>query len=228
MRGNINKSAIVAVTAALLLAGVSATPAHATRHTDEFNTVGIPQKRTPYKEPPQDLSKGADRQGSGAMMSKRTPIVVWFETLDDRYAILKPTQYDRYILSRDINQESERLQEWIRIATKVAKNYRTLEKAWRTTPVPGNVSDLVEFRNSKADWYGDTAAIYEDLLRPKEACQTREEFDDQCEKIFARMRLQAKSYRNLLSFDATLRSTYSVHKARDADPLYSYLTKKKR
>ena len=46
---------------------------------------------------------------------------------------------------------------------------------WR--PVPGTLVGVKEYRDLTAGWYGDIASIYDELIRPRKAAHTMEEFD---------------------------------------------------
>lgn len=227
MRGTINKSVVVAVTAALLLAGMSVTPAHAIRPADEINTVGVPFTPNPSRDEARDLSKGANRQGASAMMSQSTPVVKWFESMDDIIFELLPSQTDRAILKRPLNQEVERLQEWIAVATRVSKNYKKLSKIIRASAVPPNAPGLREYRDLRADWYSDVADVYGDLIKPREPSKTIEEHQAICKSIQDRSTGLKVSYRSLMSLDKSLRDQFRVHKNRHSDEMFKYITNKR-
>jgi len=177
--------------------------------TDSFNRNTGPAPASTTKTTP----KTADQ---------RDP-VKWFEAMDELVASLKPTDVDRVILTRPFEQEAERVQEWINTATRVAKNYRKLAVELKAMTVPATLVGVKEYKDLKADWYNDTAAIYEDLIRPRKPSKTMEELDDRIARIEQRAKSQSMTGNNIHGMDLSLRRTYKVHLPRQTDRLQMYV-----
>ena len=177
--------------------------------TDTFNRNTAPTPKSTTKTTP----KAADLSDP----------VKWFESMDDLVSKRKPSDADRVILSRSFKQEAERVQEWINVATRVAKDYRALAGEIKALPVASNLAKFKEYRDLKADWYNDTATIYEDLIRPRQASKTMEELEEQIARINDRAKSQSQTFANISAMDLTLRRTYKVHLARQTDSLQQYV-----
>jgi len=149
--------------------------------------------------------------------------VKWFEAIDDAVGTHKPTDADRVILSRPFNQEAERVQQWIEVASKVVKNYREVAKVLRTMPVPEKCDGFKEYRDLRADWFSDAANVYEDLIRPRRASRTMEELEDSIKQIQERAQSVQRTNLQLAMMDRNLRSTFHVHPSKYDDPLQRYV-----
>ncbi len=135
----------------------------------------------------------------------------WFESFDKLVTTYSPTDVDRVILSRPFDQEVERVQQWTQTATRVAKNYRQLAKSIKALPTPPNFKELKEFKNLVADWYDDSALVFEDLIRPRTAAHTIEELQAQLNEIKERSDSLAQTSTNLKSMEMSLRQNNNTH-----------------
>jgi hypothetical protein len=181
---------------------------------------------TPKAPPQKGAGTKEDKPLLGAMAidSPRTPVVSWFESFDTTVFTLKASDADRALLNRPFDREAERLQQWIDTAHRVAKNYRLLAATIKRKDVPSSAPDIKQYRDLKADWYGDVAGIYEDLIRPRRPPKTQEELEGQIQDIKQRaLGLEAERMR-LKEMDDQLRNTYKVHAPRETDALTQYIT----
>lgn len=217
---------LAAVAASTLTLSVAAPQAQAGRpnQSDYFSTGGhtIP---TPKKiVEPEDPRIG--QQGALALSSRQSPQLHWFEQFDELEVTLRPTEHDRTILKRPLGNELERVQEYIKIAAKVSKNYRALAAGLRRLPVPPNSPGLKDYQRLKADFYDDTASVYEDLIRPRRT-RTQEELAAQLAEIKDRADQLKVQSQDLMACDMDLRRTFNVHTNKHDNPLWQYVTGKR-
>ncbi len=207
------------------VAAVAAQPNH-----EEFHSTGSPEEaaRRAQKEqikrattvPENPMGKA----GAFAIMSNADdPVVRWFEDFDKTVFLNSKTSEEVVVLQRPFNQESERVAEWSRVAAKVASKYHYLAIVLRNMQYPPGKTDLKGFANLTADWYADSANIYDELLKPRKAAKTMEELDAGLNAIRDRASLLKEMQRTLLGMDMDLRSKYGVHVRKDTDALQKYI-----
>lgn len=212
--------------ATLLMSCLISQPAFASRGGDYISTSGHPIKRPVRKaEPIPDPVIG--RQGAFAMGSNRTPVVSWFESFDDMKYTLKVSSDDLVVLKRPFNQQVERVQEWIRTAAKVSKNYRLLSDKLRGMQVPAKSPGLQRYRDLSADWYQDVALVYEDLIRPRPRAKTIEELNSMLTEIDERANSLKETRKDLMAMDRDLRQQFKVHLDKHEDALQQYVRQNK-
>ncbi len=222
---------VAAVSATTLTLSVSTTQAHAGRpHQDYFSTQShAPAATAPAKKYPVNTDPLAGRQGAGALYSDQTPQLVWFEIFDEYVWTLLPNEKDKAVLSRPLNGDEshglERVQEYIKVCAKIAKNYRTLASSVRQLPVPASSPGLKEYQNLKSDFYIDMATVYEDLIRPRRT-RTQEELQAQIQEVKERADQLKVNSNNLLTMDMDLRRTFRVHQPKRTDALRRYVENK--
>lgn len=200
---------------ALMLSLLIVSPAKAQSH-DYFSHM------TPAQQP-QQKTEEHPILGAMALESPRTPIVSWFESFDTTVFTLKASDADRVTLNQPFEKSAQRVQQWIDTAHRVAQNYRLLATTIKRMPVPTSAPDLQKYRNLKADWYSDVAAIYEDLITPHRPPKTQEELDGQLDEIKQRAVSLAEERQKLKEMDLNLRKAYMVHASRETDPLSNYV-----
>lgn len=209
---------------ALVACAVSIVPAKAQGH-DHFahNIPSVPP-------PPNTANGPADRESLTRGMpitGARTPVVVWFEALDDTVDTLKVTDAEKLVLNQPLNREAERVQKWINTAHSVINRYRTLATTVRRMAIPpGATSDLKDFRDLKAGWYDDVAGVYEDLIVPRKPPKTQEELDGQIEEIKGKATSLDKMRRQLEEMDQRIRIACGVHGNKHTDGLVQYVLHK--
>jgi len=168
-----------------------------------------------------DMSAGAP--GAGAMNSEDNAVTRWFEAFDATRFQHKPSAKDKNILTRPINQEWERLQQWTASAKAVSAEYKEFASIARKQPVPPGCSDLKDFIDLTADWYDDVGNVYADFVRPRHPCKTIEELSDQLRGVKNRQDELAKELRNLRAMENSLRDKYRVHAPFEDDALSIYV-----
>jgi hypothetical protein len=223
------KKATAALAVALVLtassfgfAAVAAQPNH-----EEFHSSGTPEsaaaaarikKATSVPENP------LGKQGPMAMMSNQDdPVVRWFENLDRTIYCYAKTQSESAILTRGFNQESDRVQQWTETANKVAVKYRYLASVLRKLEFPPGATDLRDYTNLVADWYADSASIYEDLVKPRKAAKTMEELLEGLDSIHNRAKGLKALNERIYGLDIDLRMKYHVHMREQNDALQKYV-----
>lgn len=227
--GNTANLILAAVAASTLTLSVAAQQAQAGRPgSDYFSTGGHsvpPAKPAPAQDNnkyPKNTDPLAGRQGAGALYSDKTPQLDWFEIFDEYVWTLLPTERDRAILARPLNQELERVQDYCKTISKIARNYRALAKNVRALPVPPSSPGLKEYQSLRADFYDDMATVYEDLVRPRRT-RTQEEMHAQLDEIKQRSDQLDVNSKNLLAMDLDLRKTFRVHQPKRTDALRQYV-----
>ncbi|MDZ4835417.1 MAG: hypothetical protein SGJ27_16690 [Candidatus Melainabacteria bacterium] len=164
------------------------------------------------------------KAGPLAIMSNpNDPTVRWFEDFDKTVAASSKTSQEVTILKRPFNQESERVAEWSSVAAKVAGKYKYLAMVLKNMHTPPNKDDVRDFARLTAGWFADSAAIYDDLLKPRRAAKTQEELDAGLNAIYERAKALKAMQSDLLAMDMGLRKKYSVHTRTDTDPLQQYI-----
>jgi len=217
---------VAAISASTLTISVSTSQAQAGRppvsdfiHTTG-NTAPEPQKKYPVNKDPL-----AGRQGSGALYSDQTPQLEWFEIFDEYVWTLLPSEADKSVLSRPLNNELERVQDYIKTCNKIARNYRMLATQVRKLSPPPNSPGLKDYQKLKADFYDDMATVYEDLIKPRRT-RTQEELHAQLDEIKERADQLKVNSNNLLTMDMDLRRTFRVHQPKRTDALRRYVENK--
>ena len=197
----------------------SVTMPHNSSNTSNSNS----SKNTSSAMPGDNQAKPPGSAGALSMMSDRTPVVTWFEKFDQLKEQYRPTPGDRVILSRPLMQEEERVKQWSATAAKISKNYIRFAKELKNLPVPGQLSDLKQYRDLTADWYQDSAAVFDDLIRPRRPAKTIEELQGQLNDIKSRSATLANTIASLNNMDQSLRKEYKVHLAIQDDALQQYV-----
>ncbi len=219
---------VAAVSASALTLSVSTSQAQAGRPntSDYFSTNG---HSAPPAQPEKKYVKNTDpvagRQGAGALYSDQSPQLTWFEIFDEYVWTLLPNEEDKSVLSRPINNELERVQDYIKTCSKISRNYRMLATNVRKLPVPTNSPGLAKYQALKADFYVDMATVYEDLIRPRKT-RTQEEMQAQLQEIKERADQLRVNSNNLLTMDMDLRRTFRIHQPKRTDALRRYVENK--
>lgn len=146
---------------------------------------------------------------NNAVSNTSTAAARWFENYDRQIATYQATDGDRAILSRPINKQKDRMDQWSNTASKIAHNYRTLAKS--ISSMPAVASDIKEYRDLISDWFNDAALVYEDLLQPRAPAQTMEELQHNLDEFKERSHNLAENRTNLQNMDHSLREKYQIH-----------------
>ncbi len=196
-------------------------------HNEEFHSTGNAAdaaRRAQIKRATTVPENPMGRAGANAIMSNTDdPAVRWFEEFDKTVVLNSKTSSERAILNRPLNQESERVQEWSTVAGRVSQKYKYLALVLRNVQVPPTCADLKEYAKLTADWFADSAAIYDDLLKPRRAAKTIEELEAGLNAIEQRAKAQKVMQTTLIGMDRDLRSKYHVHVRKEDDALQQYI-----
>lgn len=149
--------------------------------------------------------------------------LVWFENFDDVIFTMGPSDHENYILKRPINQEAERLNEWIVASKSMAKKYRLIAKRIRAMPPSPAISDLKEFQIEAADWYDDSAQLTEELTATKVPAKTYEELERAYKNFMTRSKNLASVAAAVTSLNTKMREQYGVHQPIYTDESAKYI-----
>ncbi|MBA4073922.1 MAG: hypothetical protein C0508_02705 [Cyanobacteria bacterium PR.023] len=222
-----NNIKLLAIPLAAALVTLSASAGDAQPKNEYFggNSNGVPAKGyTNYQGPPPKAINGVINKGAGAMDSDASPELTWFEKFDEISFHGRPNDSERIILNMPFNQEQERVQRWTQTAANVAKRYRLTAKTLKTVQAPEGRADLDDYRTLRMEWFNDAAAVYEEMIKPRQPAQTIEELNEQLRQVKEQANSLGKTNITLLNMDRNLRRTYRVHNAKQTDALTKYVT----
>jgi len=224
---NNKKLLAVPLAAALLISIFTASSGDAQPKNEYFggNSNGVPPKGyTNYQGPPPKAVNGVTSKGAGAMDSDASPELTWFEKFDEVSFLGRPNDSERIILNMPFNQEQERVQRWTQTAANVAKRYRLTAQNLRKVQAPAGRADLDEYRTLRMEWFNDAAAVYEEMIKPRQPAQTIEELNEQLRQVKEQANSLGKMNISLLNSDHNLRRKYRVHNPKQSDKLTKYVT----
>lgn len=158
------------------------------------------------------------------MDSDASPELTWFEKFDEVSFLGRPNDSERIILNMPFNQEQERVQRWTQTAANVAKRYRLTAQNLRKVQAPAGRADLDEYRTLRMEWFNDAAAVYEEMIKPRQPAQTIEELNEQLRQVKEQANSLGKMNISLLNSDHNLRRKYRVHNPKQSDKLTKYVT----
>jgi hypothetical protein len=226
-KSSINKAA--GATALSLMLNICAQGMAQAKPTNEIFSA-VPQNTGAVSAPRPFTTAPANPVAAGGAMDQAgaggTPEVRWFEKLDSIVFSGYPSAYEKSVLSRQFNQEAERVQQWTVIAQTVANRYRNTATALRNLPVPANWEEMAKYRDVRSDWFDDAATIYEDMYRPRKPARTIEELTAQLEDVKSRAEQLGESKKINREMDRKLRVHYRVHAPKETDALTHYVTGK--
>lgn len=223
-----NKRLLATPLAAALVISVSTASAGDAQPKNEYfggNSNATPSKGyTNYQGPPPKAVNGVTSKGAGAMDSDASPELTWFEKFDEVSFRGRPNDSERIILNMPFNQEQERVQRWTQVAATVAKRYRQTARELSKVQAPAGRADLDEYRTLRMAWFNDAAAVYEEMIKPRQPAQTIEELNDQLRQVKDQANSLGKMNISLLNSDHNLRRKYRVHNPKQSDSLTKYVT----
>jgi hypothetical protein len=152
-----------------------------------------------------------------------TPIILWFEKYDRLRQQYRPSEIDKVILTRPLMQNPQRVQQFTNTASKISKTYSLLAKSIRNMTVPSGMSDVKEYRDLMADWYQDSAAIYNDLIRPRPPAKTIEDLQEELDAIKKRSEGLANNMGNLKAMDRQVREAHKVPMPLEGDAVQQFI-----
>lgn len=219
----------IALSLALTIIGLTTTAGDAQPKNEYFggnSNSTLPKGYSNYQGPPPKAINGVVENGAGAMDSKASVELTWFEKFDEVSFLGRPNDSERVILNIPFNQEQERVQRWTQVAATVARRYRQTAKALRAVALqaPAGRADLDEYRTLRIEWFNDAAGVYEEMIRPRAAAQTIEELNDQLGQVREQAKSLGQTNTALLNQDRKLRRHYRVHNPKQSDQLTKYVT----
>ena len=149
--------------------------------------------------------------------------LVWFEKFDDIIFTMGPSDHEKYILKRPINQEVERLNEWIDATNSLARKYRLIAKRIRAMIPSQSIGDMKEFQIESANWYDDNAHMCEELTAPRPPAKTYEELQRAYQSFMTRTNNLAELSKAIAQFNTKLREKYDVHPPKYTDEAAKYV-----
>lgn len=149
----------------------------------------------------------------------------WFTALDVYVGFFRPTDKDKYVINTPFNDEVEKVTAFCKTVTGVARNYRALAKSLKSMPISNNLPDpqkVREYRDLLANWYNDSAIVYEDMVRPRPPAKTKEELQGMIQSIKDRSESLKSNLELLQKMDSDIRLTCHVDPPRYDDVLRKY------
>lgn len=190
---------------ALAGAGSATAGADSFAHNSTASGAASVPNRSASKQPQ------APTNNALAFLNPNADIVHWFEAYDVAVATARPTDKETYIMSRPINQELERVQQFTDVVAALVKRYHLLVKQLKSMPVQPSWTDIRDLRDATADFYGDEADVYEDMIKPRPAARTIEELDASLNDLQSRAEALKRNGQSLLDMDTKIRQTFGVH-----------------
>lgn len=228
--GNSTNKLNVKKTACLLLAATlcTGTAAWASKpSTDEFHSNAASNVRlNPAPAPlpiPQRVEDNPVAQAGAKSLGQDHPVKRWFDNLDGVIGVNLKTPKQAITLRQGFNGNVERVEKWSNTASEVSQRYKLLAAKLRGTPVPPGCPDLKDYLEMNANWFDDTAEIYDELLKPRQPAKTQEELDEQLQEIRTKAQGLKRTKEQLRSFDTEIRKQYKVPEARYEDFLRQYV-----
>jgi prefoldin subunit 5 len=187
------------------------------------SSTSIEAPKATKKPPAKELPVGSAGSESLESVAIKTPVVICFERIDDIRAKYVPSEKEKVIITRPINQQAERLQQWVETARSIANEFTTCSKTLRAAKIPADCDDLVDFRNMTADWYADVACVYSDMIKPRPSAKTIEQLQAQADSFKQRQASLKTTQKQLARMEDKLRKQYRVHKDINTDALSQYI-----
>lgn len=149
----------------------------------------------------------------------------WFTALDVYVGFFRPKDKDKYVINTPFNDEVEKVSAFCKTVSGVARNYRALAKNLKAMPISNNVPDpqkVREYRDLLANWYNDSAIVYEDMVRPRPPAKTKEELQGMINSIKDRSESLKSNLELLQKMDSDIRLTCHVDPPKYDDVLRTY------
>lgn len=222
---NVKKTACLLL-AATLCTGTAAWASNPS--TDEFHSNAASNVRLNPAPPPRPIPTRVEdnpvaKQGALSIGADESVAKRWFENLDGLIGANLRTPIESTVLAQRFNGEVERVDEWSKTAATVSQRYKLLAKALRGTPVPPGHPGLQDYLNMNANWFADTAEVYDELLKPRQGARTIDDLDDQLEIVRDKAKGLKRTKENLRQLDILIRKTYRVPLAPHEDELTKYI-----
>lgn len=215
--------ASIALALILLSANAMASAAAPTESKDDY----FGRSTGPAPSAVHVVPKQPEPIGPRPLVTQASSPEQWFEALDDYVGYYRPSDVDKYIINQNFNQEVERVMDFCKAAGRIAKNYNTLSAKLHALPIPMSIPEAKTYRDLCANWYSDSAQVYQDMVRPRPPARTQEELSAMLKDITDRSESLKESYNQLAMMDSKIRQKYSIHPPRYDDALFQYYDKGK-
>ena len=154
----------------------------------------------------------------------KPPIRIWYDALDQQLVSSEPTPEQQASLTRSFGSppKFERVVEWINTASTISKRYHYVARYLKNSPLPREVmgdpasADLDSYKQELAQWYDDSGAWFDDMIKPCRPASTIEELDKQLKVMKDRSDEQKETITHLLQMDSKLRDHFKVHQIDDS------------
>ena len=156
------------------------------------------------------------------VVSAGSPPQQWFAAFDAYVSVYRPSAADQVKMNQPFNQEVERVTEFCNTVAKISRNYRILAQKIRSLPVPTAVPEAKDYRDLMADWYNDSALVYEDMIRPRPAARTKEELNSMIQDVKDRSETLKSNSAKLAQMDSDIRLRHTVQPPKYDDALDTY------
>lgn len=159
------------------------------------------------------------------MVSKMSSPQEWFDAFDLYIAYYRANSEERILLNKPFNQEVERVTDFCKTLSGVAKKYRILAQKIRSLPLPDSTPGAKTLRDNMASWYDDTALVYEDMTRPRPPARTKEELNSMIKDVTDRSDSLKSTLEHLQQMDSNMRIHLGVNPPKYDDALNEYTRK---
>jgi hypothetical protein len=156
------------------------------------------------------------------VVSAASPPQQWFDAYDAYVSAYRPSEADQIKMSKPFNQEVERVTDFCNTVAKISRNYRILAQKIRSLPVPTSIPEAKDYRDLMADWYNDSALVYEDMIRPRPAARTKEELNNMIQDVKDRSETLKSNSAKLAQMDSDIRLRHTVQPPKYDDALNTY------
>lgn len=158
-------------------------------------------------------------------VTKQSTPQEWFNALDTYVGFYRPSDKDKYVINTPFNDEVEKVTAFCKTVAGVAHKYRALAKNLKAMPISTNLPDqqkVKEYRDLLANWYDDSAVVYEDMIRPRPAAKTREELQGMINSIRDRSESLKSNLELLQKMDSDIRLSCHVDPPKYDDMIRKY------
>lgn len=147
----------------------------------------------------------------------------WFDAFDAYWDFYKPTKKDEFTVNSPFNQEAEKVTIFCQTVSRISRNYRILAQKIKTLPSPVEMGEeLKEYKSLMANWYEDSALVYEDMVKPRPPARTKEELNSWIKDISDRSESLKQNLGVLHQMDHDMRRKFHVNPPKSDDALYGY------
>lgn len=201
---------------------------------DRFDTSTGPAPQAPTRGPIHGHVSSVRINNPAPADSVRVPNVrvskdstprEWFTAMDAYVGAYRPTKKQRYNMREDFGQEVEKVTLFCKTVSEVAHRYRLLAQKLKSLPIPDTLPDpaeVKEYRDLLANWYNSSAAVYEDMIRPRPPARTKEELQRMIQELKDRSEGLKENLALLQEMDSNIRLKCHVDPPKYDDAIGDY------